>query len=280
MAALAQDDLVLCSGTLRQLGVADTARVAADTGYQGISVYGHEIRSALAEGWTLASLRRMLDELGLGVAELDGAIDWLPGVSLDDRALSIDEAVDAAAGIGARSISVVEISGGRIGDGLSIAQLADGFSRFCERAAASGLLLHIEYFPFSGIVDLQTALDVANAASQPNGGVLVDTWHHQRGPDAGDLRRLVDAAEAVLGIQLNDAAVVADADVRHECMHGRVLPGHGLATGAGMITALRSGGCVAPIGIEVYSDELQAMDPRDAALAARRATERVLATAA
>ena len=176
--------------------------------------------------------------------------------------------------------AIVEVTGGPIGGPLSIAQLADGFGRFCERAAPSGLLLHIEYFPFSGIVDLATAREVARVANQPNGGVLVDTWHHERGPDAGELGRLTDAATSVLGIQLNDAAVVAEDDVRHECMHARVLPGDGLATSAGMIAALRSGGCVAPVGVEVYSDELQAMDPREAALAARRAAERVLATVA
>jgi hypothetical protein len=43
---------------------------------------------------------------------------------------------------------------------------------------------------------------------------------------------------------LNDAALVANADVRFECMHGRMLPGQGCATSAGMIAA-PAGGCVA-----------------------------------
>jgi hypothetical protein len=80
----------------------------------------------------------------------------------------------------------------------------------------------------------------------------------------------------VLGIQLNDAAVEESPEVRHECMHGRVLPGQGRATSAGMIAALRAGGCVAPVGVEVYSDELDRLEPRDAAQAALDATRKTL----
>jgi sugar phosphate isomerase/epimerase len=275
MRSLVAGDLVLCSGTVRRLGMIDTARVAAETGYDGISVYGHEVRSARAAGSTFDALRRRLDDLHVGIAELDGAIEWVPGVVLGERAFDISEAVEAAAGVGARSISVVEISGGRIGDELSIAQLADGFGRFCDLAAQAGLLLHIEYFPFSGIADLATSLAVVREAARPNGGVLVDTWHHQRGPDRGELSRLVDAAPLVFGIQLNDAALEASPHVRHECMHGRMLPGDGLATSGAMIAALRAGGCGAPIGVEVYSDALDALDPHEAALVARKAAEGV-----
>jgi sugar phosphate isomerase/epimerase len=276
MRTLGRDDLVLCSGTVRRLGVVETARLAAATGYQGISVYGHEIRRAVTEGWTLEAVRGLLDDLGLAVAEVDGAVDWVPGVALGDRASTVEETVDAARRLGARSISVVEISGGRIGDGLTIDQLADGFGRFCDLAAPHGVLVHIEYFPFSGITDLATSLEVVHAAARPNGGVLVDTWHHERGPDEGELSRLTAAAASVLGIQFNDAAIDASADVRHECMHERMLPGEGRATSAAMVAALRAGGCVAPVGVEVYSDALDLLDAGEAARIALDATRAAL----
>jgi sugar phosphate isomerase/epimerase len=276
MRELGADDLVLCSGTVRRLGLADTARVAAATGYHGISVYGHEVRRALDDGWTFASLRELLVDLDIGVAEVDGAVDWVPGVALDARAASVDHTVEWAAELGARSITVVEISGGRLGDGLSVDQLVDGFGRFCDAARPAGVLVHIEYFPFSGIADLETALDVVERAARPNGGVLVDTWHHQRGADAGSLASLTAAGTRTLGIQLNDAAVEACEDVRFECMHQRELPGDGLGTSGAMVAALRAGGCVAPVGVEVYSDVLDAMEPEHAARVARECARSVL----
>jgi sugar phosphate isomerase/epimerase len=77
--ALRADDLVLCSGTLRRSPFEITARAAAAAGFRAISVYHHEYAAARAAGWTDASMRTLLDDLGLGVAEFDGRTRWLPG---------------------------------------------------------------------------------------------------------------------------------------------------------------------------------------------------------
>jgi sugar phosphate isomerase/epimerase len=276
MRRLGQDDLVLCSGTVRHLDLPETAEVAAAAGYQGVSVYLHEVRAARRDGWTLAALRRMLDDLDLGVAEIDGQVGWLPGEPSSDKAASVDEALEVAAGLGARSLTALEINGHRVGVDLDMAFAADAFAELCDRAASQQLLVHIEYFPFSGIADLHTALAVAREANRPNGGVMVDVWHHTRGADHGDADVLVAAAPMVHGVQLNDALPEAADDVRHECMHGRVMPGAGLARSGPIVAALRRGGCTAPFGVEVFSDELDELDAVDAARRARDATRKVL----
>ena len=276
MRKLRQDDLVLCSGTVRRLDLPDTAAVASGAGYQGISIYLHEVRAARREGWTLASLRRMLDDLDLAVAEIDGQVSWLPGEPSGERAASVDEALEVAAGLAARSLTALEWNGHRVGVDLDATFVADAFGELCARAASQELLVHIEYFPFSGIPDLATALAVANGAACANGGVMVDVWHHVRGADGGNPEVLVGAAPKVFGVQLNDAAIAAGDDVRHECMHGRELPGAGVAACGPIAAALRRGGCVAPFGVEVFSDVLDERDPDDAARRARDAARRVL----
>src|SRR5688572_3445005 len=174
MRKLRQDDLVLCSGTVRRLDLPDTAAVASGAGYQGISIYLHEVRAARREGWTLASLRRMLDDVGLAVAEIDGQVSWLPGEPSGERAASVDEALEVAAGLAARSLTALEWNGHRVGVDLDVAFVADAFGELCTRAASQELLVHIEYFPFSGIPDLATALAVATGAACANGGIMVD----------------------------------------------------------------------------------------------------------
>jgi sugar phosphate isomerase/epimerase len=273
---LGADDFVLCSGTVRRLGVADTARVAAAAGYQGISAYLHEVQAALESGWTLASLRALLDDLDLGVAEIDGRVDWVPGLP-PERGTSVEFAIEVAAGLRARSITAIETSGQPVGNGLDFDSVVQGFAALCDRAVAHGVLVHIEYFPFSGIPDLSTAVAVARAAARANGGVLVDVWHHGRGPDDGALAPLTDVASRVFGVQLNDLAPTAAADVRQECMHGRMLPGRGRGTCAAVVAALRQGGCVAPLGVEVFSDELDRLAPEPAARAALTAARSVAA---
>lgn len=274
--------LVLCSGTLRRRGLVDTARVAATAGFDGISVYLREVRAEVAEGWTLAGLRGLLDDLDLDVAELDGELDWLPGGNPSKAKPSVAEAADVAAALRARSLSVIETDGRIVGVDVPLDVAASAFAAVCDAIEPHGVLAHIEYFPFSGIADLRTALAIAAMAGRSNGGVLVDTWHHTRGPDRGALPALTRAAPAVLGIQLSEAAsgpAPAVGDLRRECLHGRCLPGAGAGVSAAMLRALRAGGCDAPVGIEVFSDELDACDALDVATRAVNAARQVAAAA-
>ena len=261
---LRSDDLVLCSGTIRNAPFDLTVRAAADAGFQGISLYYEEYRTARAAGWGDLDMATFMDDHGIAVAELDGRMDWLPG---DTGAPSTDEFVAAAASLGARSITVLEVRGRRVGDTLARADVASAFASVCDRAADHGLLAHIEYYPQSGIPDLRTAYEIVQAAGRSNGGVMVDSWHHLRGPDAGRFDPGFPG-ESILAVQLGDVAPEPSADLAHEMMHHRLLPGTGAGDLAGLVRAVRDRGCTAPLEVEVYSDELAALDPF---LAARRA---------
>jgi sugar phosphate isomerase/epimerase len=120
---------------------------------------------------------------------------------------------------------------------------------------------------------------VARAAGRANGGVLLDVWHHTRGPDAGSTD-LGDAAPIVFGVQVNDVLAQPTTDPGHEMMHERLLPGAGAAPVVELLRALREGGCRAPFGVEVYSDALHACGPEEAARRAGDALRAVLAAAA
>jgi sugar phosphate isomerase/epimerase len=265
---------VLCSGTVRDASLVETVRAASAAGFDGVSLYHREYVAAREAGWSDGALRALLDGEGIAVAELDGVMRWLPG---DQRGPSLDEFVEVAATLGARSITVLETDGRRVGEERALDEVAEAFAVVCDRASGAGLLAHLEYFPTSGIPDRATAAAVALAAGRDNGGVLCDFWHHVRGPDAGALH-FGDAA--VLGVQVSDVAPTPSADVRHEMMHARELPGAGAADVVGLVRALRAAGCTAPMEVEVYSDDLAARDPVDVARVAHAALTEVLARAA
>jgi sugar phosphate isomerase/epimerase len=256
------DSLVLCSGTVRHASLPDTVRAAARAGFDGVSVYHREYVAARESGWTDRAILDLLDGEGIAVAELDGAMRWLPS---ERHGPTVDEFVDVAALLGARSITVIETTGR--------AASAEGFAAVCDRAAEAGLLVHLEYFPTSGVADSTTAAALALAAGRSNGGVLCDLWHHVRGPDAGALA-FGDAA--ILGIQVSDVAATTSHDVRHEMVHCRALPGQGAADVVTLVRALRATGCTAPMEVEVYSDDLAARDPVAAARLAHAALVDVL----
>jgi sugar phosphate isomerase/epimerase len=251
------DSLVLCSGTIRRAPFDLTVRAAAEAGFQGISLYYDEYRTARSSGWSDLDLRTFLDDHGVAIAELDGRMDWLPG---DTGAPSSGDFIAAAASLGARSITVLEVEGRNVGESLPFGDVASAFAAVCDCAADHDLLAHIEYFPRSGIADLRTAYEIVRGAGRPNGGVMVDSWHHLRGMDAGHFDPEFPG-ESILAVQLSDVDFVPSSDLAHEMMHYRLLPGAGTGNVAELVRSVRALGCTAPMEVEVYSDQLAALDP-------------------
>jgi sugar phosphate isomerase/epimerase len=224
-------------------------------------------------------MRNLLDDHGIAVAELDGRMEWLPtGARTAGDGRSVEQFLSAASVVGARSITALEAEGRRVGRDVPFDAAAGAFAALCDRAAAANLLVHIEYFPWSGIPDIATAYEVARQAGRQNGGVMVDVWHHVRGPDAGAADFGVPGA-MVLAVQVGDVLPTPGPSVRHEAMHERQLPGQGVGPMASILRALRRAGCTAPMEVEVYSDRLAAMAPTEAARQAGDALRAVLAEA-
>ena len=279
-------DLVLCSGTLaRPTAFVDRVDAAVAGGFAGLSLWGRDYWSARGEGHSDADIRARLDANGLTVAELDPAWWWTPGsfdaeslVAIDDMDVfryGEDELFSIADAVGARSVNAVEVLGGR----WTLDAATEAFARLCERAAEHDLLVHLEFLPWSCVPDIATAWEIVRGADRPNGGIAVDAWHWFRGnPDDSMLRSI--PGSRILGVQLDDAPAEPEANLMSASLHERLLPGEGELDLAGLIAALHDIGAVAPIGVEVFSDDLHALEPREAARRAGAATRRLLAGAA
>jgi sugar phosphate isomerase/epimerase len=280
--ALTSRDLVLCSGTLpRMTSFRERLEAAALAGYSGISLWGRDIQAARDEGFTDAELRSMLDDHGVQVGELDPAWWWLPGAAdvhippevdaLDVFRFAEREIFAMADAVGARSLNAVDVFGGN----WSVDEAAEAFAGLCARAAEHGLLVHVEWLAWSRIPDLTTALRIVELADAPNGGLNVDAWHVTRaGTTVDELRRV--PGSRVLAVQLDDGPADPEPDLMHATLHDRLLPGDGEFDLAGIVRSLAEIGSVAPVGVEVFSDELHALGADKAAAQAAAATTRLL----
>ena len=280
---LSSNDLVLCSGTVaRRTPFRDRLEAAAGAGYSAVSLWGRDYQSARDEGYSDADLRSLLDDHGLAVAELDPVWWWTPGAAEFSIAPDFDP-VDVfrfgepdlfriAELLGARSLNAADVLGGEWG----LADAAECFAGLCDRAAEHGLLVHLEWLVWSRISDLATALDVVTMADRPNGGLNVDTWHCARaGTSAADL--LAVPGRLVLAIQLDDGPAEAEENLIEATLHNRLVPGEGAFDLRGYLGSLRTIGADAPIGVEVFSDDLHAQGATEAARRSAEATRSLLA---
>ncbi|HZU80452.1 MAG TPA: sugar phosphate isomerase/epimerase [Acidimicrobiales bacterium] len=277
-------DLVLCAGTLpRGTSFRDRLRAASAAGFTGVSLWGRDVQAAVDDGLSFADMRALLDDHGLFVAEMDPAWWWLPGAAdvhippevdpLDVFRFGERELFDFAEALGARSLNAVDVFGGD----WSVDAAAEAFAGLCTRAAERGLLVHIEWLAWSRIPDLATALRIVELAGAPNGGVNVDAWHVARaGTTLQELHSVPGAL--VLAVQLDDGPAEAEPDLMHATLHDRRLPGDGDFDLYGLLQVLHEIGSAAPIGVEVFSDELHRTGPDEAAARAAMATRALLGT--
>jgi len=155
--------------------------------------------------------------------------------------------------------------------------LAAPFRDLCDQASEAGLLVHLEFMPFTVVNDLDTALRVLDASGREEAGIMLDVWHFVR---SGSSRAtLAKEAKRVLAVQLDDCPAQAEANLIDETLHRRLMPGEGDADVAGLIRTLDEGGCTAPLGVEVFAEELETLAPRDGAVRTADATRKVIAEA-
>jgi len=273
---------VLCSGTLpRGTSFADRVAAASGAGFQGISLWGRDVRAALDQGLSWADMAAMLADHDLVVAELDPAWWWTPGAAdvrvppeldpMDIFAFGPSELFAAADALGARSLNAVDVLGGA----WSTEEAAGCFARLCREAAEHGLLVHLEWLKWSAVCDLSSALAVVDMAGAPNGGITLDAWHFTRtGTRVEELRRV--PGNLIMAVQLDDGPLEPEPDLIHATLHERLLPGQGAFDLPGILEALDVIGAHAPVGVEVFSDELHSSGARQAAALAATALRRVI----
>ena len=258
--SLTSDDLVLCAGTLESTPILDRIDAIIAAGFQGTSSFTTDVQQAEAEGVPPKELGKRLADAGLGVAEMDMVSNWFPSATPGPGLLGFtnEQAFDYAEALNARSVTAVVFAAAPSQD-----ELIDSFAALCDQAAERGLLVHLEFIPFSPVRTLGDALAIVEAANRPNGGIMLDAWHlYRSGGTASDVQA---AAKHILGVQLDDAPVEPEKNLVAETTQRRLLPGQGDADVPAIIRALRSGGSTAPLGVEVFSETLAALPPEEVA---------------
>lgn len=124
----------------------------------------------------------------------------------------------------------------------------------------AGARLAIEYLPWTPVDGARAALDVAARAGNDRVKVLLDVWHHFRGPDTwADLEAV--PLEEIAYLQFSDALPMISDDVLAETLSRRVFPGEGEFDLDGWCARVRDKGFDGVVSIEVLNEGLRDLDP-------------------
>lgn len=248
------------------LPLRDRIEAASAAGFRGFGLLSDDLPAAVAD-YGLTGIKALLADNGFVHLELEGIPYWWdngPHREESDRVRR--SLLEAAEVLGARHIKVTPDGD----DGpWDRAQWAEKFAELATQAEGVGARLGIEFFPWSNVKTLSDGLQLVADAGHDGGGVVIDTWHIDRGhTPIADLAKV--PLNRIIGVELNDADKRVVGTLFADTVHRRRYCGEGSFDLLGMITALRAAGWNGPWGVEILSEEHRAM-PVDQAL--RRAAD-------
>jgi sugar phosphate isomerase/epimerase len=277
------EELVLYAGSFAPTPFRELVDAASSAGFDAITVWPLTYHRAMSrEGLDPATMRRIVDDAGLRVTDIDACGDWLPATEGQPEAPPAFRSVwarhdffDAAGHLGADTVVAVHLTGGEVLHEVAV----EGLAGLCDDAAEHGLRVALEFMPFSGIRDLRAGWQVVREADRPNGGLVVDVCHLTRGGWDEALLRSVPA-DRIFAVQLGDGPAQPPDDLVDEAMYHRLAPGTGDFDVAGVLAVLSDMGVRTRVGPEIYQ---RSWVERPAAIVASEliaATRRVLSDAA
>jgi sugar phosphate isomerase/epimerase len=278
--SVTRDDIICANYTLGglegALSLEQRAAAVASGGFTFLGWMGESYAAERVAGRSDADIRAILAHHGVAVAEVEFLWGWAaagdPGVDWHQLEADLFALADV---VGARHVNCGDI--GLPGSMLPLDAVVERFAGVCDRAAEHGLLVALEFLPWSGIPDAGAAWEIARLAGRVNGGVLIDAWHYFRGAaDPAQLEAI--PPEHVTLVQLTDAGP-AVGDLMEDTSTRRRLPGEGELDLVGFLRLFDNRGVTAPISVEIFSNELDTLHPAEAAKRTYEAARATLAEA-
>jgi sugar phosphate isomerase/epimerase len=234
---------------------------AAAAGFPLIGIDMFSLESWLRIGRTLIELSDLLASRSMACWELAAAIDL---GSKDDPIEAAHKAARAATVLKPLWVQ----ANIRLPFDRSTLELFDEVSAIVNRA---GPRVALEYLPWTPVNSIATAGDYVDHVGLDRAAIMVDSWHHFRGPDVyADLEAL--PLDHIAYVQFDDALPMEGDDLLHETVNRRTFPGSGEFDLPGFCSRLIDKGFDGVVSLEILNDEWRGKDPREFADRAYRSS--------
>lgn len=255
------DNMILYAGSLVNTPLLDRLAPTAAAGFTGISVFASECVALAEQGISLAEQRKRINDAGLDVAEVEIIAKWLPNQrpqpsmpawSSEGMMKFTPEAIlPIAEELGSSSVVVAEA----FGVPFNAEPMAEGFAAACDLFKPAGINVAFEFISRTTVSTLEQAAEIVRLANRDNGGILLDSYHLFRGGSSLETLRTLPGS-AIKSIQLSDAPIMLTDNIETEMTRSRLLPGDGVFDLQWLLDTLDEIGCMARVGLEIFSSSL------------------------
>jgi len=230
----------------------DRVEAIARAGFKGMGIWHADLAHTM-EKYSLAEMKKILDDNGIKHLELEFLTDWfLDGERKARSDVTRKMLMRAAEVLRPRHIKV----GDFFKEKCPMPKLVESFAALCREAAEHGTRVIFELMPFAMIHTLEGAIEMVAGAGAKNGGIILDTWHVVKlGIPYEQVSRI--PSQFLLGVELNDGTTKTTGDLVDETVNHRRLCGEGDFDVKGFIRAVRAAGYQGPYGIEVLNKEMR-----------------------
>lgn len=232
----------------------------------GFDFFGPDLYSLLAweeSGKPLDELAGRMKARGLGCGEIAA------GLCINDPANVTADAEQAARVAEVLRPDWVQINVNVAPDDAACRAM----ERICDIIMPTGARVAIEYLSVMPVDSLSSTRLLVEAAGKDRAGIMVDSWHHFRGPDSmADLEAL--PLDLIAYLQFDDAPPMVGDDLLFEMMERRTFPGEGELDLTGFCDVLRRKGFNGMVSAEVLNREWRDQDIGVFAARAQAATRR------
>jgi sugar phosphate isomerase/epimerase len=257
--------------TVLDLPPREAVRVAARTGYQYVGLRLIAVTDT-TPGYPLMDDPAMMRDtkvalVDTGVRVLD--IEFVK-ITPEIDVATLERFVAAGADLGAKYVITAPYD-------PDLTRLADRLGAISDLSARYGLRAVLEFFPWTVVPDLSTAVQIVEAAGRTQTGILVDTLHFNRSGSRFEQLDRIPASRLPF-VHVCDAPVKA-AYTTEELLHAgraeRLPPGEGEIDIRSILRHMPQG---IPVALEVPMSAMRAAEGAEAvALRVRQAAERLLA---
>ncbi|TWU60613.1 Inosose isomerase [Rubripirellula tenax] len=264
----------------QNLSVPDQIEVAAKAGYDSVEPWVRDLEKFVADGGTLADVKKQIEDAGMTVASAIGFANWI----VDDdaaRAAALETAKKEMEMV--RSIGGVRIAAPPVGAHTAtsvsppLETIARRYHALLEVGREMGVTPQLELWGFSPTLSKLGELSyVSTAAAHPDACVLPDFYHIYKGGNDFDSLGMIEASRMHC-FHINDypatpgIAEIADKD--------RVFPGDGVCELPKIIRGLIDHGFQGTFSLELFNPTYWQRDALEVAVEGLEKSKRVVAQA-